>query len=90
NRTVKRLYADDSADSRVKVGNRQAPSSQKPPPNRRGFLHFRRRKYRRLSIHIRRNRPARTNHELHDLLESIERSACSTGTFSFESHALIG
>ena len=25
NRTVKRLYADDSADSRVKVGNRQAP-----------------------------------------------------------------
>ncbi|WP_221624004.1 hypothetical protein, partial [Burkholderia cenocepacia] len=40
NRTVKRLYADDSADSRVKVGNRQAPSSQKPPPERRGFLHF--------------------------------------------------
>ncbi|WP_332451652.1 hypothetical protein, partial [Burkholderia ubonensis] len=39
-----RLYADDSADSRVKVGNRQAPSSQKPPPNRRGFLHFQRRK----------------------------------------------
>ncbi|WP_439896885.1 HlyD family secretion protein, partial [Burkholderia ubonensis] len=30
--------------SRVKVGNRQAPSSQKPPPNRRGFLHFQRRK----------------------------------------------
>jgi hypothetical protein len=25
NRTVKRLHADDSADSRVKVGNRQAP-----------------------------------------------------------------
>lgn len=24
NRTVKRLHADDSADSRVKVGNRQA------------------------------------------------------------------
>ncbi|WP_334007878.1 hypothetical protein, partial [Burkholderia orbicola] len=40
NRTVKRLYADDSADSRVKVGNRQAPSSQEPPPERRGFLHF--------------------------------------------------
>ena len=40
NRTVKRLYADDSADSRVKVGNRQAPSSQKPPSERRGFLHF--------------------------------------------------
>ena len=25
NRTVKRLSADDSADSRVKVGHRQAP-----------------------------------------------------------------
>lgn len=25
NRTVKRLHADDSADTRVKVGNRQAP-----------------------------------------------------------------
>ena len=25
NRTVKRLHANDSADSRVKVGNRQAP-----------------------------------------------------------------
>lgn len=25
NRNVKRFYADDSADSRVKVGNRQAP-----------------------------------------------------------------
>ena len=37
---MKRLYADDSADSRVKVGNRQAPLSQKPPPERRGFLHF--------------------------------------------------
>ncbi|MCW3641547.1 hypothetical protein K6Y57_37035, partial [Burkholderia cenocepacia] len=44
NRTVKRLYADDSADSRVKVGNRQAPSSQKPPPERRGFLHWRAKK----------------------------------------------
>ncbi|WP_232482221.1 hypothetical protein, partial [Burkholderia ubonensis] len=54
-RTVKRLYADDSADSRVKVGNRQAPSSQKPPPNRRGFLHFQRRKC------IRRRRRAKTS-----------------------------
>ena len=25
NRTVKRLHANDSADTRVKVGNRQAP-----------------------------------------------------------------
>ena len=31
NRTVKRLHADDSADSRVKVGNRQAPFCTKPP-----------------------------------------------------------
>ena len=39
NRTVKRLHADDSADSRVKVGNRQAPQQQTetPPPNRWGF-----------------------------------------------------
>ena len=38
NRTVKRLHADDSADSRVKVGNRQAPQQdQKPRPSRRGF-----------------------------------------------------
>ena len=29
NRTVKRLRADDSADSRVKVGHRQANYSQK-------------------------------------------------------------
>jgi hypothetical protein len=27
NRTVKRLHANDSADTRVKVGNRQAPHS---------------------------------------------------------------
>src|SRR5258708_5902601 len=36
NRTVKRLHANDSADTRVKVGNRQAPhcckSNQKPHP----------------------------------------------------------
>jgi hypothetical protein len=44
NRTVKRLHANDSADSRVKVGNRQAPHSlqasaqrSKTPPKRWGF-----------------------------------------------------
>jgi hypothetical protein len=31
NRTVKRLSADDSADSRVKVGHRQAPIPQPAP-----------------------------------------------------------
>ena len=31
NRTVKRLSADDSADSRVKVGHRQAIYSKKAP-----------------------------------------------------------
>jgi hypothetical protein len=31
NRTVKRLRADDSADSRVKVGHRQALTATKPP-----------------------------------------------------------
>ena len=31
NRTVKRLRADDSADSRVKVGHRQALTLTKPP-----------------------------------------------------------
>ncbi len=31
NRTVKRLCADDSADSRVKVGHRQAHYSSKRP-----------------------------------------------------------
>ena len=31
NRTVKRLSADDSADSRVKVGHRQAITASKPP-----------------------------------------------------------
>ena len=31
NRTVKRLSADDSADSRVKVGHRQALTAQKSP-----------------------------------------------------------
>ncbi len=32
NRTVKRLSADDSADSRVKVGHRQASTAQNAPP----------------------------------------------------------
>ena len=42
NRTVKRLHADDSADSRVKVGNRQAPQQQqKPHPEKVGFLRLR-------------------------------------------------
>ena len=31
NRTVKRLCADDSAGSRVKVGHRQALTAQKTP-----------------------------------------------------------
>ena len=31
NRTVKRLSADDSADSRVKVGHRQASTASKSP-----------------------------------------------------------
>ena len=31
NRTVKHLCADDSADSRVKVGHRQAPIRAAPP-----------------------------------------------------------
>ena len=31
NRTVKRLSADDSADSRVKVGHRQAITAQQTP-----------------------------------------------------------
>src|SRR5574344_1326221 len=33
NRTVKRLRADDSAGSRVKVGHRQAPSASTAPRN---------------------------------------------------------
>jgi hypothetical protein len=44
NRTVKRLHANDSADTRVKVGNRQAPHAlqsiaarQNPTPQRWGF-----------------------------------------------------
>ena len=40
NRTVKRLRADDSADPRVKVGHRQAPTAQSTPSARSvgGFL----------------------------------------------------
>ncbi len=40
NRTVKRLSADDSAGSRVKVGHRQALTAQEPPISfaGRGFL----------------------------------------------------
>lgn len=42
NRTVKRLCADDSGRTSVKVGHRQAFISQKPPPViGRGFLHWR-------------------------------------------------
>ena len=37
NRTVKRLSADDSADSRVKVGHRQATYSENSPCSGRGF-----------------------------------------------------
>ena len=38
NRTVKRLSADDSADSRVKVGHRQASNSTKRLTIRWGVL----------------------------------------------------
>ncbi len=38
NRTVKRLSADDSADSRVKVGHRQATYSEEKPLLRQGLL----------------------------------------------------
>jgi hypothetical protein len=38
---VKRLHANDSADTRVKVGNRQAIHfKQKPHPSKVGFLRF--------------------------------------------------
>ena len=40
NRTVKRLSADDSAGSRVKVGHRQALTAQKPQHSVLGFLLF--------------------------------------------------
>ncbi len=38
NRTVKRLCADDSAGSRVKVGHRQAITAQKPRSIEWGFV----------------------------------------------------
>ena len=38
NRTVKRLSADDSADSRVKVGHRQACTVEAPPSRWERFL----------------------------------------------------
>ena len=38
NRTVKRLSADDSADSRVKVGHRQAVIEKKRPASAGRFL----------------------------------------------------
>ena len=44
NRTVKRLHADDSAGSRVKVGNRQAVTPQKALLNRAGLFAFTRQK----------------------------------------------
>ena len=42
NRTVKRLSADDSAGSRVKVGHRQAVTAQNPRSENagRGFCFF--------------------------------------------------
>ncbi len=38
NRTVKRLSADDSADSRVKVGHRQALTAENAPSTDGAFL----------------------------------------------------
>ena len=38
NRTVKRLRADDSAGSRVKVGHRQALTAQKAQPHKAGLF----------------------------------------------------
>ena len=38
NRTVKRLSADDSADSRVKVGHRQALTAKNASPDRGAFF----------------------------------------------------
>jgi hypothetical protein len=40
NRTVKRLCADDSADSRVKVGHRQASTAPKAPAAMLGAFVF--------------------------------------------------
>ena len=41
NRTVKRLRADDSAGSRVKVGHRQAITAKTAPPSFEGGVFFR-------------------------------------------------
>ena len=41
NRTVKRFSADDSADSRVKVGHRQAITARNAPPSRWGVFFLR-------------------------------------------------
>ena len=43
NRKVKRLSADDSADSRVKVGHRQASIMEKPSVKTEGFFSSRER-----------------------------------------------
>jgi hypothetical protein len=40
NRKVKRVCADDSADSRVKVGHRQAITAGKAPPVMVGLFYF--------------------------------------------------
>jgi hypothetical protein len=40
NRTVKRLCADDSADSRVKVGHRQAINPSTPTPDKAVGVRF--------------------------------------------------
>ena len=40
NRTVKRLCADDSADSRVKVGHRQALTTEETPSRATGRFLF--------------------------------------------------
>ena len=40
NRTVKRLRADDSAATSVKVGNRQACVTKSPIPTRMGLFAF--------------------------------------------------
>ena len=44
NRTVKRLSADDSAGSRVKVGHRQALTAKKAPTKRLGLFSLRKQK----------------------------------------------
>jgi hypothetical protein len=41
---VKRLSADDSAGSRVKVGHRQALTAKKAPTNRLGLFSLQKRK----------------------------------------------